>query len=238
MKMNQPSIRLYYLICFFIFFSKNYVHGQLENSESEREFWTSVKYQQKLSKKFSITLEGQLRLNSFNKNFNKSHYNQSFFELESKTKISRIFEFGLAYRSINKYNERGNNNGIPYKRIHSFLKSELDLNRLSISSRIQYQTKFRGKLDFSNQIKKYWRKKIEFSYNFKNWKLDPKLGCEFFMKNNFLMHKDYKKYRIFFGTRFSGKEFGKIDVKYLLEKGVKSASSAPVHVLKIGYIIN
>ena len=81
MKMNQPSIRLYYLICFFIFFSKNYVHGQLENSE--REFWTSVKYQEKLSEKFSITLEGQLRLNSFNKDFNKSHYNQSFFELES-----------------------------------------------------------------------------------------------------------------------------------------------------------
>ena len=130
------------------------------------------------------------------------------------------------------------NNGIPYKRIHSFLKSELDLNRLSISSRIQYQTKFRGKLDFSNQIKKYWRKKFEFSYNFKNWKLDPKLGCEFFMKNNFLMPKNYKKYRIFFGTRFSGREFGKIDVKYLLEKGVKSASSNPVHVMKIGYIIN
>ena len=91
-----------------------------------------------------------------------------------------------------------------------------------LASNLTYQTKFKGKLDFSNQIKKYWRKKIEFSYNFKNWKLDPKLGCEFFMKNNFLMHKDYKKYRIFFGTRFSGKEFGKIDVKYLLEKGVKS----------------
>ena len=58
------------------------------------------------------------------------------------------------------------------------------------------------------------------------------------MKKNFLMPKNYKKYRIFFGTRFSGKEFGKIDVKYFLEKGVKSASSAPVHVLKIGYIIN
>ena len=62
-------------------------------------------------KKLSLSVEGQLRINGNGKYFDESYYNQSFYEIETKYKLSKRFDIGLAYRGINKYDDQGNSQG-------------------------------------------------------------------------------------------------------------------------------
>tara|TARA_B100000524_G_scaffold339493_1_gene231809 strand:+ start:1926 stop:2630 length:705 start_codon:yes stop_codon:yes gene_type:complete len=214
-------------------------YGQDDTSINESELWSSFKYKKKISKKVSLGFEGQLRINSNGKYFDESYYNQSFYEIETTYKVSKSFDFGIGYRGINKFDDQGNNQGsITYKRLHSFFKYGLDFKRLSFETRLQYQLKSRGNLDLSELENSYWRNKIEFTYNFKKWKVDPIFGSEFFIKNNLNIEDNFNKYRLFIGTKIKSKEFGDFNVKYILERNVNTQNIKSTHVLKLAYSLD
>ena len=79
-----------YLSLFLILFS---INSYSQNSSSDEiELWSSVKYSHRVSKKLSLSVEGQLRINGNGKYFDESYYNQSFYEIETKYKLSKRFD--------------------------------------------------------------------------------------------------------------------------------------------------
>ena len=222
---------------FLILFSLN---SYSQNSSSDEiELWSSVKYSHQFSKKLSLNVEGQLRINGNGKYFDESYYNQSFYEIETKYKLSKRFDIGLAYRGINKYDDQGNSQGSnAFKRFHSFIKYGENFNRLRVESRLQYQIRNKGKVDFSNPDKTYWRKKMLLSYNFKKWKADPEIGAEFFFKKNLNLKQNYDAYRLSLGTKLNSKGMGDVSIKYIFEKTVNTQNPLSIHILKIGYALD
>jgi len=226
-----------YLSLFLILFS---INSYSQNSSSDEiELWSSVKYSHRFSKKLSLSVEGQLRINGNGKYFDESYYNQSFYEIETKYKLSKRFDIGLAYRGINKYDDQGNSQGSnAFKRFHSFVKYGENFNRFRVESRLQYQIRNKGKVDLSNPDKTYWRKKMLFSYNFKKWKADPEIGAEFFFKKNLNLKQNYDAYRLSLGTKLNSKGMGDVSIKYIFEKTVNTQSPLSIHILKIGYALD
>ena len=104
--------------------------------------------------------------------------------------------------------------------------------------KLQYQRRrenFFNTNKFIGELRKFWRFKTTLSYNIADWKLDPKLGIEFFIRGNNHPTDQFNKYRISIGTQKKVNKKQSISFKYMYEKQYKSWNPEVFHVLAIKY---
>ena len=111
-------------------------------------------------------------------------------------------------------------------------------NRFKIEYKIQSQRRretFTNTNKYVGELRKYWRIKTLLSYNVKNWKLDPKVGIEFFLRNINHPPGQYNRYRISIGTKKKINQNQYITLKYMFEKQYKQWNPEVMHVFGIKY---
>jgi len=196
------------------------------------ENWLSGNYSLKLNNQWKFSFEEQLRLKYVNK-----FYDRSFSEFRIENFLLNQCSWGVAYRHIFKSHEFEERT-VHYKRFNYYISQKWNVNRIAFKYRIQYQTK-REVLANTNkhvsELRKYWRLKTSVSYNIKNWKLDPNMGVEFFVRGVNHPTDQYNKYRISLGTKYKINKNQNIRFKYMFEKQYKGWNPDLIHALSIQY---
>ena len=151
------------------------------------ESWSKVGVEYELTDFVNLNFSGDLRLKSIG-----NSYKKSFFQLESDFKIQKNLVFGLAYRNMDELDDEGGVQGHEkFNRYHANLRSGISLKKLSFRFRIQYQKKIQNKIDNALE-RNFWRLKLESEYNIKNWKYDPRIGFEMFLRDEINFGENYE----------------------------------------------
>ena len=164
-----------YIIIFITFFSIENIQGQSNLFES----WNSIKLDYKISKSFQINYEIQLRLKS-----QRELYDQLFNELDFKYEFSNNLNAGFVFRITEKNDDFGNYIASKnFTRNQFYIGYKIEKWRYELEFQVKYQIKDKVSSNRAFKVyipKKYFRYKLSFSKDFKNWKLDPKVNFEFF----------------------------------------------------------
>ncbi|WP_282054165.1 DUF2490 domain-containing protein [Maribacter luteus] len=197
------------------------------------ESWTSIGLKYKLNKKWSFTLEEQLRLDE-----NISEISKYFTELDAEYSISKSFDIGGGIRYIRNNDNEGNIQGYEnHLRFHVDATYKHKINAFSLKYRLRYQNK--NELGVDNSEGDYANQNIRFKtsveYDFKNWKLDPEFSAEIF--NHFEEGDDngFSKYRFTLGTDYKIKDYGKIGLFYRMEKELNVDLPETTHIIGFKY---
>ena len=214
-----------------------FIWSQMSNRMPDRiaENWLGANIDLKLNNHWKFNFENQTRLslgiNGFERNFT---------EIQIQERIAEGISWGLSYRYIHKnqdYEENIKKNN-RYNFYWSY-KYYLDTReRLSIKYKIQYQRRretFVNTNKHVGELRKYWRLKTVFSYNIKDWKLDPRVGLEFFLRTNNHPSDQHNKYRVLIGTKKKINKNQNLTIKYMLEKQYRLWNPEVMHVIGIKY---
>ena len=193
------------------------------------ESWSKVGVEYELNDFVNLNFSGDLRLKSIG-----NSYKKSFFQLESDFKIQKKLVFGLAYRNMDELDDEGGVQGHEkFNRYHANLRSGISLKKLSFRFRIQYQKKIQNKIDNALE-RNFWRLKLESEYNIKNWKYDPRIGFEMFLRDEINFGENYERYRLYFGTKFNLKKRKSFSIRYIIQKYLNNQNPT-LHILRLSY---
>ncbi|MCH2045088.1 MAG: DUF2490 domain-containing protein [Saprospiraceae bacterium] len=204
---------------------------QPENSTESR---ISTQIQLRLNKRWRFTLEEQLRLR-----FSTPIYERSFTELKVAYLLKKI-RFGFAYRFIIQNDVDGLLQSIKQRhRWHGYMAYKFKIKRLSTSFRLQYQ--FRKQFIPRTHIsfgpaRHYFRFKTALEYNIKDWKLDPKIGIELFVRPLFnYPNNQAHRYRISIGTDYKIKKRHHLEFRYQFESEFRGWNPKTLHIINLQY---
>ena len=194
------------------------------------ENWSSIEVDYGLTKNIDIYGGGQLRIKSVG-----DTYNKSFYEIGAKIKINDYLSSGFGYRGIDELDDVGNIQGHEkFNRYHAFLTGAYDYKKFDFRLRLQFQKKNEmGNSDSVNND--FFRTRFEVRYDIKGWKADPRIGIEFFTKDDLNFDENYKKYRFSFGTKLNLKGPNSLTIKYILQEEVRVESPISHHILRLNY---
>ena len=199
------------------------------------ENWLGGNLSIKINNHWEFNLENQFRYSIDNIDFDRN-----FTEFQIQESVNNQFSWGVSYRYIMKNNDFENifQN---YNRYNYFISQNFVIGsnrRFNLKYKFQYQRRrenFFNTNKFIGELRKFWRFKTTFSYNITDWKLDPKLGIEFFIRGNNHPTDQFNKYRISIGTQKKVNKKQSISFKYMYEKQYKSWNPEVFHVLAIKY---
>ena len=211
---------LFFLLSFFALVGQN---------EDVYENWSSIEVDYGLTKNIDIYAGGQLRIKSVG-----DSYNKSFYELGAKIKINDYLSSGFGYRGIDELDDVGNIQGHEkFNRYHAFLTGEYEYKKIDFRLRLQFQRK--NEVGNSSLNNDFFRTRFEVRYDIKGWKADPRIGIEFFTKDDLNFDANYKKYRFSFGTKLNLKGPNSLTIKYILQEEVRVDSPVSHHILRLNY---
>ena len=193
------------------------------------ENWSSIEVDYGLTKNIDIYGGGQLRIKSVG-----DTYNKSFYEIGTKIKINDYLSSGFGYRGIDQLDDVGNIQGHEkFNRYHAYIRKSLDYKNFNFRFRVQYQKKIQNKID-NPEYRNFWRLKLDSEYNIKNWKYDPRIGFEIFLRDEINFNENYEKYRVYFGTKFNLKKRKSLSIRYIMQKYLTNQNPT-LHILRISY---
>ena len=193
------------------------------------ENWSSIEVDYGLSKNIDIYGGGQLRIKSVG-----DTYNKSFYEIGAKIKINDYLSSGFGYRGIDELDDVGNIQGHEkFNRYHAFLTGAYEYKKIDFRLRLQFQRK--NEVGNSSLNNDFFRTRFEVRYDIKGWKADPRIGIEFFTKDDLNFDANYKKYRFSFGTKLNLKGPNSLTIKYILQEEVRVVSPISHHILRLNY---
>ena len=212
---------LFFLLSFFALVGQN---------EDVYQNWSSIEVDYGLTKNIDIYGGRQLRIKSVG-----DTYNKSFYEIGAKIKINDHLSSGFGYRVIDELDDEGNIQGHEkFNRYHAFLTGAFDYKKFDFRLRLQFQKKNEmGNSDSVNND--FFRTRFEVRYDIKGWKADPRIGIEFFTKDDLNFDENYKKYRFSFGTKLNLKGPNSLAIKYILQEEVRVESPISHHILRLNY---
>jgi len=211
---------LFFLLSFFALVGQN---------EDVYENWSSIEVDYGLTKNIDIYAGGQLRIKSVG-----DSYNKSFYELGAKIKINDYLSSGFGYRGIDELDDVGNIQGHEkFNRYHAFLTGAYEYKKIDFRFRLQFQKK--NEVGNSSLNNDFFRTRFEVRYDIKGWKADPRIGIEFFTKDDLNFDENYKKYRFSFGTKLNLKGPNSLTIKYILQEEVRVDSPVSHHILRLNY---
>ena len=211
---------LFFLLSFFALIGQN---------EDVYENWSSIEVDYGLTKNIDIYAGGQLRIKSVG-----DWYNKSFYELGAKIKINDYLSSGFGYRGIDELDDVGNIQGHEkFNRYHAFLTGAYEYKKIDFRLRLQFQRK--NEVGNSSLNNDFFRTRFEVRYDIKGWKADPRIGIEFFTKDDLNFDDNYKKYRFSFGTKLNLKGPNSLTIKYILQEEVRVVSAISHHILRLNY---
>ena len=199
-------------------------------NEDVYENWSSIEVDYGLTKNIDIYGGGQLRIKSVG-----DSYNKSFYELGAKIKINDHLSSGFGFRGIDELDDVGNIQGHEkFNRYHAFLTGAYEYKKFDFRLRLQFQRK--NEVGISDSVNNdFFRTRFEVRYDIKDWKADPRIGIEFFTKDDLNFDENYKKYRFSFGTKLNLKGPNSLTIKYILQEEVRVESPISHHILRLKY---
>ena len=199
-------------------------------NEDVYENWSSIEVDYGLTKNIDIYGGGQLRIKSVG-----DSYNKSFYELGAKIKINDHLSSGFGFRGIDELDDVGNIQGHEkFNRYHAFLTGAYEYKKFDFRLRLQFQRK--NEVGISDSVNNdFFRTRFEVRYDIKDWKADPRIGIEFFTKDDLNFNENYKKYRFSFGTKLNLKGPNSLTIKYILQEEVRVDSPVSHHILRLNY---
>ena len=234
-------MRWFYLLCCILLFKLSIIgqnKGSMPNIWSEN--WFSGGLNIEVHENWQISLEEQFRVKYIDEKFDRTF---SEFQIERHyPSYNGKKSFGFAYRYMFINDDDGNDQSIEnHQRFAYYLAQKFQFQRFGFKYRLQYQ-KRRELLPRTNKhvsdFRKYWRIKTDFSYNFKNWKLDPKISTELFLKSIKHTPSHHNKFRVAIGTKYKLNKKHDFIIKYLFEKQLKSWNPNVIHAISLKYNFN
>ncbi len=187
-----------------------------------------------LNEKWNFSIDNQFRLHTEGQAFD-----QNYLELGAEYNFWKNLEAGFSYRLIFKNDDKGNvQEAEVHHRFNFFASYKWKIERFALKLRGQYQAKkelFWATNYFVGDVTRYWRLKTTLDYNFKKWKLDPKVSVEFFLRPISYNRDQYNKYRLSLET---GRKFGTqhhLDIKYTYEREMRSFNPEVLHIVQLKY---
>lgn len=201
------------------------------------ELRLSTRVNIELNKKWNFSIENQFRLHT-----EGQVVDQNYLELGVEYNFWKNLEAGFSYRLILKNDDKGNvQEAEVHHRFNFFASYKWKVECFALKLRGQYQTRrelFWATNYFVGDVGRYWRLKTTLDYNFKKWKLDPKVSVEFFLRPINYNRGQYNKYRLSLET---GRKLGTqhhISIKYTYEREMRRFNPEVVHLIQLKYTYN
>lgn len=230
MNTNKTNMKKYTSIL--ILFMSIWTYGQESAITRDLESWSSLNLIYKINKKWTMALQGQLRLEN-----NSSEVDQYFGQLNLEYSPFKNIEFTGALRYIKKNDNTGNIQGYEnHFRYHLDALYKSSLNRFKFKYRVRYQNK--NELSVDDVSKQYVRFKTELEYNIKKWKLDPEISGELFHSVGAASDKQLEGYRLTIGTSFKVHKSAKIGVFYRFDKELNTTYPQATNIIGVKYTYN
>lgn len=212
-----------------MFFLSICTYGQDTLVVRDLETWSSVNLKYDINKKWTVALQGQLRLEN-----NSSEVNQYFGQLDLEYEFSKHLEFSGALRYIKRNDNSGKIQGYEnHFRYHLDGTYKQKINDLSLKYRFRYQN--RNELNVDDVHKQSIRFKTEAEYNIKKWKLDPELSGELFRSVGSDSNNKLEGYRITLGTTFKLHKSAKMKLFYRFDKELNVDYPKGVNIIGVKY---
>ena len=200
----------------------------------DMETWSSVGFEMDLNKKWSFSLEEQLRLKS-----NSSEVDSYFTEFGLFYKGLEHFEFGgnLRYQSVN--DNQGKIQGYEtHFRYNLDVAYSHKIDRFKLKYRVRYQNKNELGIDelAGNYPIHKWGLKIAANYNIRKWKFDPTFSAEIFRRSEENTEAGFDRMRYTLGTKYDLKKFGELTGFYRIEKELNVSYPKSTHIWGLSYV--
>ena len=201
------------------------------DQEQRLESWNGVTINYQLLQNINLSVEGQARLKSYGET-----YKASFIEAQAEYEPFPFLAVGGGYRNSDKLDDVGKKQGHEkFDRFFGFLKIDGGLGRFDFGLRLLHQIKKHRKVLEDPKNNTRWRFKFSSGYNIPNWKLDPSIGIEFFMLDDFYHPNAYDKFRFSFGTKRKLNDSSSIALKYIYQRDVKIENPLEYRILSVNY---
>lgn len=212
------------------------IYAQTYNS-TDLESWNSIQLAYKPVKKLKFNIEGQMRFKD-----NISVIDRYIVDLGTEYSIYKQIKIGGALRYINKNDNTGKIQGYEnYLRYNFDASNKHKIERLWIKYRLRFQNKKEliDSVQSNDFDTPYLRYKLSFGYNIKKSKFEPEISGELFQPIGGEERTGVNAFRFTFGTSYSFKDFGKIDLFYRIEKELDIIYLQSTHIigLKYSYLI-
>ncbi|MFT5725194.1 MAG: hypothetical protein ACI9JN_002318 [Bacteroidia bacterium] len=195
------------------------------------EAWSSLQLKYKIDKKWSVSLEEQLRLRD-----DASNVDIYFSELGLNYKMSKKFALGFGARFIRDNDDVGKIQGYEnHFRWNTDAMYKHKLDAFNFKYRLRYQsknelgiTKAAGDLP-TNTV----RFKFGTDYNFKSWKFDPEFSTEIF--NKLQPNEGFDKIRFTLGTTYKTKKIGDFGAYFRMENELTGTNPKTTNIIGFKY---
>jgi hypothetical protein len=199
---------------------------------SDFETWSSLGLKMKFTKKFSLGLDQEFRLEE-----NSSAMDQYFTNVGLNYKVHKRFSLGADYRFIRNNDPDGYENRSRFSFDAAFNHK---LERLQLSYRLRLQT--RNDHGVSTEEGDYAVNKIRFrlkaDYNIKKWKLDPYLSAEIFRSSQKYTLSSVDNFRMTLGTSYKLKNFGRVSAFYRVDHQLGISYPVSTYILGVSLRYN
>lgn len=203
--------------------------AQVGTSETDTELWLKAGAEVKLSDKWELAIEEQLRFEN-----NIGQVKNYHTELEVKYNLSDKLDLRLTSRYIRRnavpeYRERFRYQlGAGYKH---------EWNRLEFKHRALFQNRNElGVSESEGDIPRHyfrWRSGVE--YKIRDWKYDPIFRVEYFAATNGAKAGTDDSIRFAIGTERKHDGIGEFGIFYLYENTVNAIDTEKVHIISLRY---
>lgn len=227
------GMKKYVLTLILIISLVSFTRAQDSSETKDLESWTSIGLKYKINKKWTVELLEQYRLKE-----NISVTDQYFSQLEGAYKLNKNLSLGAGLRYIRSNDNKGNVQGYEnHFRYHFDISLKHKINEFTLKHRLRYQNK--NELGVSEVDGDYAKKNLRFktsiSYDFKDWKFDPKFAAEIFNRSQTGGDNGFSKYRLTLGTSYNMKSAGKIDLYYRMEKELNTSLPKTTNIIGLKY---
>jgi hypothetical protein len=201
------------------------VNGQ----ENDFQLWTDISVNKKITRKWDLSFEQNLRFGN-----NVTQLSKSYSNLSASYAVANYLKLSVMYRFVvrNKTDYYGHGHSFAFD---ATLKQKLS--RFKVSMRNRFMLKYSDILS-SDQGKipdRYYRTKIELTYNIRKIPVNPSVSVESFL----LIPKGdpltFDAIRTAFGLNYPFNKHQELDMYWLNEWGINSEAGINDFVLGISY---
>ncbi len=230
MKSVSGILIMFISMCFSIGFTQQGEWIEVRDMET----WSSIGFELDLNKKWSFSLEEQLRMKS-----NSTEVDSYFTEFGLFYKGFKNFEVGgnLRYQSIN--DNKGKIQGYEtHFRYNLDLAYSYKVERFKLTYRVRYQNRNEVGVDelAGDYAISKWRLKASVNYNIRKWKFDPTFSAEIFRRSQETTTSEFNRLRMTLGTKYDLKKFGDIKGFYRIERELNATYPKTTYIWGLAYV--
>lgn len=227
-KMNKSRIFLVSILSLLLCFTIN-MNAQETAVTGDLEMWNSFAITKKISDRWKVSLEEELR---FTKNI--SRFDIFFTDLGFEYKINKHLSAGLNYRFYQNKNKDGD--FITQHRFSADIGYKQEIDRFTFAYRLQFQNKDEDFLSKSSENNvSNLRNKISVDYDIKNFKLEPYFQAELFRKYETDVNPYFNKVRWTLGAGYPVTKKSDIQIFYRIDNELNLSYPKNTYILGLGY---